>query len=259
MEFDLDFYPLIDYRTWILGDECRRAVNLRRLNLLNEDEIHLIEISSKYQDCRNDPGHGEHAVYSALKLLPYYPDAKREVVVPAAWVHDMGFYGENSDEWKRLVEANKGNLKTLDNEANRRPHQNRGIMIAGRIFQKLDFPNEKYHFEIADIIGDHDTRKLPATLNGRIVRTADLLWRTSYPHAQIYMADETPEHILSRFKEFCISDELQPHLGEIGIQIAKLEFANTMFFKFGREVSTKLLLPKYKRELEIIASFYKSD
>lgn len=128
-------------------------------------------------------------------------------------------------------------------------------MVAGRIFQKIGFPNEKYHFEIADIIGDHDTRKLPTTDSGRIVRTADLLWRVTYPQTQIYMANETPENLLKRVGEICLEGE-KTHLGEIGIQIAKLELVNTMVFKFEKDKTAKVLKKEYEKELEKIASFY---
>ena len=181
---DLSSYQPIDYRNWVLGDEARKGVNIKRLNVLTQKEIELFDEAVHYQDQRNDPGHGEQTVYSALKLLDYIP-GNRNITVPAAIFHDTGWYGNDPDAWKKLCEANKDNLKSLDDEANRRPHQNRGIMVAGRIFQKLDFPDEKYHFEIADIIGDHDTRKLPTTESGKIVRAADLLWRVTYPHAQI--------------------------------------------------------------------------
>ncbi len=256
MEFNLDSYQPIDYREWILGDECRKAVNLKRLNMLNDREISLIEISSKYQDCRNDPGHGEFATYSALRLLPYYPNAKREVVVPTVWVHDMGFYGEDPSSWQKLVaEARaKGNLKGLDDEVRRRPHQNRGCFLSRELFQIAGYPPKEYYLESEYIIGDHDIRKHPTTVNGKIMRTADLLWRTSYPQAQIYMANLEPEEILQMIEKTCLKGE-RTHLGEIGIQIARLDFANTMFYKFG-EKAFPLLEQEYSKELKKIIRLY---
>jgi hypothetical protein len=124
-------------------------------------------------------------------------------------------------------------------------------MVAGRSFKEASYPPEEYHFEIADIIGDHDTRKLPTTDSGKIMRIADLLWRVSYPQAQIYMVNSNPEEIFERVKETCIEGE-KIHLGETGLRIARLEFANTMFFKFGKE-SNRILLPDYKEELESIS------
>ncbi|MBS3079321.1 hypothetical protein J4218_04320 [Candidatus Pacearchaeota archaeon] len=250
--FSTDKYTPIDYLTWILGDEARKGANIKRLGVLRPRELKLLEAFVPYQDCRNDPGHGEISTLIGIRLLDYLPGI-REIVVPAVLGHDTGWYGTDPDAWKRLVEANKENLKSLDSEVNRRPHQNRGIIVSGRIFQKIGYPDEKYHFEIADIIGDHDTRKLPTTDSGRIMRIADLLWRVTYPCVQIYMANLCSEEIFKRVKETCIEGE-KTHLGEIGLRIGRLEFANTMFFKFGKE-ARKVLLPEYKEELERIVLF----
>ena len=265
MEFSIESYPLIDYRTWVLGDACRRAVNLKRLNMLNREELALVDISSKYQDPRNDSGHGEFSVYTALNLLQYFPDAKREIVVPATWMHDMGFHSQNPNEWKRLVEEAvlKGNLKAMDDESKRRPHQNRGCFLAGRLLERLaseQAPHreriEDYDWEIADAIGDHDTRKLPPSVNGKILRISDLLWRASYPHAQAYMADWTLEKILKRFYETCLESEAA-HLEEIGCKVAKLEFTNTMVHKFWRDMAWKILSRDFPKEVERVIEFYK--
>src|SRR3989338_7327216 len=70
------------------------------------------------------------------------------------WNYSAHYQDQRKDpeEWKKLVELNKGNLKVLDSEELRRPHQNRGIMVAGRGFKQIGYPSEEYHFEIADII-----------------------------------------------------------------------------------------------------------
>lgn len=250
---DISDYQPIDYKTWILGNEARNGVNIKRLGVLRPKELELLEATKNFLDLRNDPGHTETSLYLGIQLLKFLPGV-RDVVVPAITEHDTGWYGIDPEEYKRFVEANRGNLKVLDDEANRRPHQNRGIMIAGRIFQKLGYPDEKYHLEIADIIGDHDTRKLPTTDSGKIVRAADLLWRVTYPHAQIYLSKYTPQQMLQRIEDTCLEAE-KYHLGEIGAKIGRLEFANMMHFKFG-DSAKDVLFPKYKEELEKILSFY---
>src|SRR3989344_5432770 len=108
--------------------------------------------------------------FNLKEYIPIYYPGIREIVVPSIIFHDTGWYGNDPEEWKKLVELNKGNLKVLDSEELRRPHQNRGIMVAGRGFKQIGYPSEEYHFEIADIIGDHDTRKLPTTDSGIIMR-----------------------------------------------------------------------------------------
>lgn len=234
-------YKPLDYRKWVLGDEARNGVNIKRLNLLTRNELEIWGEAIPYQDSREDPGHGEMTVYFALKLLDYLP-GNRKIVVPAALLHDTGWYGNNS-RWKKLLDDNKNNLQALETEAMRRPHQNRGVLIAGRILEKTGYFSRNpvsYGLEIADIIGDHDTRKLPASGSGKIVRAADLIWRVTYPCMQIFMKGRSPEDVLRRVKETCLSDELLPHLGGIGTKIAGIELENMMSFKFpGKDAKTR--------------------
>lgn len=250
MEFQIEKYSPVIYKDWIIGEKARKGVNIKRLNILTENELKIWDESVPYQDQRNDPGHGEITAYFALKLLNYM-QGNRKIAVPAAILHDTGWYGNDPKAWKRLVDANRNNLKALEIEANRRPHQNRGILIAGRILEKTDYFKRNPFpdcLEIADIIGDHDTRKLPASNNGRIVRIADLIWRVTYPHSQIYMANEGFEEIYKRVKETCLSKELLPCLGEIGEKITRIEFVNTICFKFPKKAQ-KLLEKDFGEEL----------
>jgi len=230
MEFKTENYELIDYKCWNLGDKARKGINIKRLGLLKSEELNIFNESIPYQDQRNDPGHGEMTAYFTLKLLQYLP-GEREIAVPAAILHDTGWSGGDPTTWKKLVDSGEN----TEGEIRRRPHQNRGCLVAGRILERVNYPKE-YHNEIADIIGDHDTRKLPATDSGKIVRAADLLWRVTYPHAQIYMQDKNPEHIRKRIDETCLNKSLLPHLGEIGSLMALIEFENTMLFKFNKKL-----------------------
>ena len=190
--------------------------------------------------------------YFALKLLEYLP-GNRKIAVPAAILHDTGFYGIDSIAWKHLV-ASGGDKET---EAARRPHQNRGILWTGRILERVNYP-EEYHFEIADIIGDHDTRKLPTTQNGRIVRAADLIWKVTCPCLKIYHPDLGAEATLKKLQKsiFNLPNPLglSPNpfdLGEIENKIAKIELVNTMLFNF-RDEAIPVLINEYKPELDFV-------
>lgn len=254
----IEEYKPIDYRNWILGDEARKGVNIKRLGLFSKDELKIWDESVFYQDQRDDPGHGEITAYFALKLLDFLP-GNRRIVVPAAILHDTGWYGYDLNEWKRLVYENKDNLILLENETLRRPHQNRGIVIAGKVLEKTGYFERNdisYGLEIADIIGDHDTRKLPTSESGRIVRTADLLWRVTYPHSLIYLNDKDDKETLQAVRNICLSDNLEVHLGEVGKSIARIEFVNMMYFKFPKQAPV-LLKNEYTEELKHVVLYKK--
>lgn len=253
-------YQPIDYGTWILGDKAREGVNIKRLNLLTPDELRVWEEAVPYQDQRNDPGHGEIATYFAIKVLDYL-SGKREIAIPATICHDTGWYGDDPEAWKELVEKHKDNLQALEGEAMRRPHQNRGILLAGRILEKAKYFDKypiKNWLEIADAIGDHDTRKLPVTENGKILRIGDFLWRASYPCMRSYSADFDPDQVKKRIEEVCLYEPNSP-LDEVGFEIAKLELANTMYFKFGEKQARKVLAKDYNSELQRIEEFYRES
>ena len=253
----LEKYVPIDYRTWILGDKAREGINIKKLNLLNQEELGIANASISYQDARNDPGHWEFSTRSALVLLNYLP-GKREIAVPTTICHDIGWYGNDPNAWKALAEKHKDNLQALETEDKRRPHQNRGILLTGRILEQTGYfdkyPLENW-LEIADGIGDHDTKKLPATENGRILRMSDFLWRATYPVVEIYIPDEDVTKTKKRIEETCLYEPNSP-LGDMGFEIAKLELANTIYFKFGEEQARQTLGDEYSQELEQIKAFY---
>lgn len=248
---DIRDYQITDYRTWVLGDAAREGVNIKRNNVLTQKEIELLDFFIPYQDQRNDPGQAEWVTFHAIKLLDFVPGGIREVVVPSALAHDTGFYGYDPNYWKNLVSSGGD----TEGEMIRRPHQNRGIMLMGRGFQKVGYPSEKYHFECADIVGDHDTRFLPATISGKIVRASDYTWRVSFPCIQIYLKDKSPKDILDASKKTALEGKPPFDLDRYCYDIARLEFVNSMFFKFGED-TREVLLPEYRQELEMIVSFY---
>ncbi|MAG02099.1 hypothetical protein CMI42_02075 [Candidatus Pacearchaeota archaeon] len=235
MNHSLKDYKPMDYRDWIIGDEARNGANIKRLGILNEKELTILEAAIPYQDQRNDPGQAEIVAYFAVKLLDYLP-GKREVVVPAAILHDTGFHGGDSGEWLRLVRSGEA----YETEEKRRPHQNRGCLIAGRVLERVGY-SEKHQNEIADIIGDHDTRKLPTTESGTIMRAADLLWRVTYPHDKLYTHDLPDCQTREGLRKYVCDDifDIGPDetalkkLEGISRTLGEIELENTLDFIFG--------------------------
>jgi len=257
-KFDFEKYVPLDYRNWVLGDKAREGANIKKLEILSEDELEIWNLAIPYQDQRDDPGQGEIVAYFAKEFLKYLK-GNRKVVVPAAILHDVGWYGGDAKAWKRLV-LSKTKLgpeemqRTIETEEIRRPHQNRGCLITGRILEKAGWP-EKYGNEIADIIGDHDTRRLSATENGEIVRASDLMWRVSHPCLQIYQQNNSAAKILEVTGGTALYMAPPRNLRETELKIARIEFVNSLFFKFGEPVKT-VLGKEYKKELDKISKFY---
>lgn len=240
----LSNYKPIDYQNWIMGDSARKAVNLKRLKLLRPIELKIFNNASPYNDARNDPGQAELVVYFAVRLLEYKKEGSRSVVVPAAILHDIGYYFDEPTAWKKLVKSGAN----IESEAVRRPHQNRGLMLAGRILEKVKYPENNIS-EIADIIGDHDTRKLPTSESGKIVRAADLLWRVTYPCLNIYFGDATPKEAFEKMENSALRKPEPFDLDTIAMSIGRVELVNTMVYKFRDKCYDLLKKRGYQKEL----------
>lgn len=261
MDFNPPTYQPIDYRQWILGDKARQGVNIKRLQILNKKELELFNASVHYQDARNDAGHAELTAYFAKIFLSFYPNAIPEVVVPTAIVHDNGWYGGDPDAWNRLVQEKQkqGRLKDLDSPEFRKQHQDKGAEMALELFRKIGYPPKKYYQEGYEIIKDHDTRLNPTTPSGRVVRDADYVWRATLPHAKIYMDNLNPEEVIKRVEETCLNTKPPKNLETTAKQIAKIELANTLHYKFQEQGAEVLKQKGYKRELEIVKRFYSNS
>jgi len=247
LEFCLADYKPVDYRKWKLGEEASAGANL--IHLLNDEEIAIWNEAKPYQDSRNDPGHGEFVTYFTIQLLPYF-EADRSIVIPAAIMHDIGWYKTDINAWKNAVKSGD-----TEGEAKRRPHQNRSVGLAGKILDRVGY-SERCHFPIFDIIGDHDTRKLPPTTEAKVVWDADMLWRVTLPEVLQHTKDEGANSVLTRLERVAFMSA--PHdLSSVAEQIARLELANTMVYRFPEDAS-KLLGEKYKPELERMKCFYQN-
>lgn len=247
MEDIFSTYTPIDNARWVSGEKAREGINLKQLKILSPLEEKIWDAAIPFQDQRDDPGQGELVTYFGIQLLKYI-EGKREVVVPACILHDTGWYGTNSQEWKDAVK--KGNT---EGEAIRRPHQNRGIIIAGNILGSINYPIKK-QYEIADIIGDHDTRISPAKTNSeRIMRSADLLWRVTVPNIKIYTPHLKPEELINYIEKTALEIN-KPEFSLKGPEkdIARIETANSLLYIFGEKA--KIALRGFEKEIEYVTN-----
>jgi HD superfamily phosphodiesterase len=130
----------------------------------------------------------------AIKLLEE-EGGDEDIVIPAIMLHDTG--------WKRVPP--ELHLKAFrpgasDPELNRL-HEVEGVKIAREILHKIKYDALKTN-QILEIIDGHDSRTTPISLNDKIVKDADKLWR--YTRSGFYIDierfGETHEEGLERLR-----------------------------------------------------------
>jgi len=128
------------------------------------------EHAKLYLNTRQNDTHTWYCYYFAEQLCDAYPDAERDIVLPAILLHDVGWSTVPED--KQLQSFGPHMIYP----ELRRQHETEGARIAGEILQKLDYPDESI-VEIMNIIDGHDTRDESLSLNDSLVCDADKLWR----------------------------------------------------------------------------------
>ena len=132
----------------------------------------IFKKAARYLSTRKNDIHVQVAYEFACRLLALYPDADEDIVLPAIILHDVGW---NMVPEEKLLEAFGPNMK--DKESHRL-HEVEGARIAKEILESLNFDPVKIQ-EIVSIIEGHDSRKEAMSLNDKLVKDADKLWRFS--------------------------------------------------------------------------------
>ncbi len=130
----------------------------------------IYQKAEPYWDTRQNDIHVPLVYDFAQRLLTHYPKADEDIVLPAILLHDIG--------WKMVPEARQ--LKAFGPHATdedaRRLHETEGVRLAGEILTALNYDIDKIQ-EILSIIDGHDTRHEALSLNDKLVKDADKLWR----------------------------------------------------------------------------------
>lgn len=127
------------------------------------------------QDLRDDKGHAFIVTLSAITLGKKL-NAELDVIIPAAILHDTGYYGFSKQILtdlmsKKLTKEKEAEIKDL--------HMIRGEEFAKKVLKELNY-DEKKTATIAKIIRNHDKEDdNPTLIEEKIVRDADKLWRYS--------------------------------------------------------------------------------
>ena len=126
------------------------------------------------QDLREDSGHAEVVKHFAEKLCNMLK-ADEEIVIPAAILHDIGYYGVSKEKLGQLM---AGKLSAEETKFTKDLHMKNGAKFAEEIMGKLKYDSDTTK-KITCIILSHDLNTPPQSIEEKIVRDADKLWRFS--------------------------------------------------------------------------------
>jgi HD superfamily phosphohydrolase YqeK len=170
-------------------------------------------LAKPYLNTRKNDIHTEMATRYAYLLLDK-EKGDEEIVIPAIILHDVG--------WKKVPE--ELHLKAFGPKATmpkvRRVHEVEGVKIAREILEKINYGQEKIK-EILKIIEGHDSREEPVSLNDKVVKDADKLWRYSKEGFQINR--KRYEHTFEQYMERLRSHLNKWFITESGKEVAKQE------------------------------------
>ena len=143
-------------------------MNLSEKNQLIWDE------AFERQDLRNDTGHAQTVTEFATKLGEIL-HADLDIIIPSAILHDTGYYGMSSSELNDMMAKKLSEERTKEIK---KEHMDNGVRFAKELLDKINYDSQKIEL-ILHIIQYHDTKIEPITIEEKIVRDADKLWRYS--------------------------------------------------------------------------------
>jgi HD superfamily phosphodiesterase len=135
---------------------------------LNKTEEKIFQLAMPFLAVRDNEVHTRAAITFALRLLET-EEGDRDIVIPAAILHDVGYSSLPEHLMSRAWGPRKETAIT-------RIHEQEGARIAAAILEEVGYDAFKAA-EILEIIDGHDTRPEALSANDRIVRDADKLTR----------------------------------------------------------------------------------
>jgi len=134
----------------------------------------LFRRAEPYLKVRGDIHHTRIAHEYALLFLEK-EDGNKMIVEPAVILHDVGWSRLKSEE----IKVAYGVMASGENAAKlNRIHEVEGAIIAQEILEEIGYDHSLIE-GITQIIQRHDSGKNPETIEERIVKDADKLWRFS--------------------------------------------------------------------------------
>jgi HD domain-containing protein len=127
--------------------------------------------SEAYMRARKNDVHIPLSYAFARELLIHYPDADEDIVSLAIILHDIGWYTIDMSDI-----IGKGFGPNMMQSEVRFLHEREGVRMSREVLEKTNWP-EAVIAAVGEIIDGHDTRPHARSLNDRVVRDADKLWR----------------------------------------------------------------------------------
>ena len=127
--------------------------------------------SEKYMRARKNDIHIPLSFAFAQRLLELNPEADADIVSLAVLLHDIGWW---SIDMADIIEKGFGpNMMQSDV---RFLHETEGVRLSREVLAETGW-SEPVIAAVGEIIDGHDTRPFPRSLNDRLMRDADKLWR----------------------------------------------------------------------------------
>jgi len=187
---------------------CQASVELTMIILYNSNVFNPSEgahamkdiyrkmwkLARPYLDTRENETHTQVSLEFAQELLKK-EGGDENIVIPAIILHDVG--------WKKVPE--ELHLKAFGPKSDpklTRIHEVEGEKIARKILEQLHYDKKKIQ-EILRIIEAHDTRTEAISLNDRLVKDADALYRVTRDAFRVNIArfeatfDQIMDHVQS--------------------------------------------------------------
>jgi hypothetical protein len=124
-----------------------------------------------YMRARKNDVHIPLSFAFARSLLKVYPEAEEDIVSLAIMLHDIGWWTIDMTD---IIE--KGFGPDMMQSDVRFLHEREGVRLSREILERTGWP-EDVIAAVGMIIDGHDTRPEPRSLNDRLVRDSDKLWR----------------------------------------------------------------------------------
>jgi HD superfamily phosphodiesterase len=180
----------------------------------------IYELAEPYWQARSNEIHVPGSYALAQELVAAHPQADPDIVLPAILLHDIGYMVvPEDDHLKGLAGAVKG----WEPEITRR-HEIAGAALAADILAEVGWDSERSAL-VADIVDGHDSRPEAVSLEDRLVKDADKLWR--YTESAVRICHQWMELTPERYMNWVESEIDRWLFTEAACDLARREIAHS--------------------------------